>query len=176
VSDGGYVRIHYRRLPDNDRIFDQRVVQTRDDVIVTLSNRLELPEPMSAGGRVMLENDSLALWFTFPGEWHDIGLFHRADGTPTGLYANILTPPQIDGDVWHTSDLFLDLWWPTGGEVELLDEDELEEALEKGAIEPGIANRAREEADRLLALARAGTWPPSVVREWTLERALEATA
>ena len=176
MSGGGYVRIHYRRLPEDDRIFDQRVVLTRDDVIVTLSSRLELPEPMSTGGRVMLENGSLALWFTFPGEWHDIGLFHLADGTPTGLYANILTPPQIDGDVWHTTDLFLDLWWPTDGEVELLDEDELEEALQKGAIERDTARHAREEADRLLALASAGAWPPPVVREWTLQRALEETA
>jgi predicted RNA-binding protein associated with RNAse of E/G family len=173
VSSGLYVRIHYRRLPDRERIFDQRVVAERDDVIITLSEPLELPEPILFDGTVMLEEGSLALWFTYPGEWHDIGIFHRADGAVTGIYANILTPPDIDGAVWHTTDLFLDLWWPDRGEVQLLDEDELEEALASGDIEAEMAQSARAEADRLLGLARTGTWPPPVVREWTLERALE---
>ena len=41
-----------------------------------------------------------------------------------------------------------------------------------------LAERAREEAERLVALARAGTWPPPVVDEWTLTRIreLDATA
>lgn len=176
MSSGDRVRIHYRRLPDRERVYDQRVVHERDDVIVTLSQPLELTEPMlSDEGQVMLEAGSLALWFTFLGQWHDIGLFHRADGTFTGLYANVLTPPEIAGDVWHTTDLFLDVWWPAGGEVVLLDEDELADALASRHIDAGLAGRAREEAGRLLRQARAGSWPPRVVSDWTLERALEAT-
>ena len=150
----------------------------RDDVIITLSQPLQLSEPMvSSDGRVMLEDGSLALWFTFPGEWHDIGLFHRADRTPTGLYANILTPPEIDGAVWHTTDLFLDLWRAAGdAEVQLLDEDELEDALARGIMDESAAMQARAEADRLLSLARSGAWPPRVVREWSLERALRESS
>jgi predicted RNA-binding protein associated with RNAse of E/G family len=168
------VRIHYRRLPDNVRIFNQRVVLERSDVIITLSEPLFLPDPLTAGHRVMLENGSLALWFTFPGEWHDIGLFHLADRTFTGLYANILTPPDMEGDVWRTVDLFLDLWWPVDGELELLDEDELQHALKTGVIDERIAWYARTEADRLMELAKSGAWPPTIVREWTLQRALDA--
>ena len=174
MSSGDRVRIHYRRLPDREQIFDQRVVLKRDDVIVTLSQPLELPEPMLCEGRTMLENGSLALWFTFPGEWHDIGIFHRADRTVTGLYANILTPPEIDGAVWRTTDLFLDLWWPDPGEIVLLDEDELAEALKSGDIDPDMARNAQVEADRLLGWRGPVAWPPPVVREWTLARALEA--
>lgn len=170
---GDRVLIHYRRLPDNERIFDQRVVLERDDVIITLSQPLDLPEPMTLDGRVMLEEGSLALWFTFPGAWHDIGLFHRADRSFTGLYANVLTPPEIDGGVWHTTDLFLDVWWPDGAEsAQLLDEDELAEAVAAGHIDEELAARARQEAERLLGLALSGDWPPSIVGEWTLERAL----
>lgn len=175
MAEGDRVLIHYRRLPDQERIFNQRVVLRRDDVVVTLSQPLELPVPMLASdGRVMLEDGSLALWFTFPGEWHDIGLFHRVDGTLTGQYANILTPPEVEGDVWRTTDLFLDLWWPVGGELELLDEDELEEAERVGDIDVALARRSREEAERLLRLAAERAWPPTVVTEWTLGRALEA--
>lgn len=172
----GRVRIHYRRLPDHEQIFDQKVVLERADVVVTLSQPLDLARPMTFDDRIMLERGSLALWFTFPGEWHDIGLFHRADGGYTGLYANILTPPEIDGPEWHTTDLFLDLWRPAGGELHLLDEDELEHALERGHIDRETADRARFEADRLLDLAGTGAWPPPVVEEWTLSRALDVVA
>lgn len=173
MSGARRVSIHYRRLPDHERVFDQRVVLERDDVIITLSEPLDLTAPMlDSDGLVMLEGGSQALWFTFPGAWHDIGHFHRADRSLTGLYANILTPPDIDGEVWRTTDLFLDLWWPEGGRLRLLDEDELAGALEAGAIDAETAGRARDEAARLLELAGAGSWPPPVVREWTLQRAL----
>ena len=167
-------RIHYRRLPDNERIFDQRIVLERDDVIVTLSEPLTLDEPMLIEGMPALERGSHALWFTFPGRWHDVGRFHLADGTFTGIYANILTPPLIEDADWYTTDLFLDVWLPAGGGVLLLDEDEMAEAIARGHLERDLAQSARAEADRLLELASRGDWPPPVVREWTLERALAA--
>ena len=170
------VRIHYRRISGQERIYDQRVVLELDDVIITLSDPLELEAPMIRDGRVMLEAGSLALWFTFPGAWHDIGRFHRADGSFSGMYANILTPPSIEGSVWYTTDLFLDVWWPSDGDVVLLDEDEFDEAYERGQIDAETARRAREEADRLLEAARTGEWPPRVVEEWPLQRALQALA
>lgn len=167
------VTIHYRRLPDHLRVFDQRVVLERDDVVVTLSEPLELAEPMTFQDGVLLEDGSLAVWFTFPDAWHDVGRFHRADGSFTGLYANVITPPVMDGPVWHTTDLFLDVWWPRDGDPTLLDEDELETAMDEDHIDDATASRARDEAGRLLEWARDGTWPPDVVGEWTLERALE---
>lgn len=173
MSEAPRVAIHYRRLPDRLRIYDQRVVLERDDVVVTLSEPLELDEPMTFEEGLMLEDGSLAVWFTFPGAWHDIGRFHRADGSFTGLYANVITPPVMEGSVWNTTDLFLDVWWPDGDTPRLLDEDELEEALAEGHIDEELAGRARTEAARLLTEAEAGNWPPLIVEEWTLERALE---
>jgi uncharacterized protein len=172
VSESPRVAIHYRRLPDGLRIYDQRIVIERDDVVITLSEPMQLSSPMIADGDVMLEGGSLAVWFTFPGAWHDIGRFHRADGTFTGLYANVITPPVMDGRVWYTTDLFLDLWWPREGGAVLLDEDEFEEALRERHLDPDIARRARDEADRIMAGAAAGAWPPPIVEEWTLERSL----
>jgi uncharacterized protein len=170
VSPADRVQIHYTRLPDDEQIFDQRVVLARPDVIVTVTDPLDLTAPMRTDGQVMLEPGSRAVWFTFPGAWHDVGRFHRADGTFTGCYANVLTPPRFEGSVWRTTDLFLDIWIPAGGAARILDEDELEEALERSHIDPETADRAREEADELLGEATRGTWPPSIVREWTLER------
>lgn len=167
------VRIHYRRPPDHIRVYDQRVVLERDDVIVTLSDPLELEKPITVDGGPGLENGSLALWFTFPGVWHDIGRFHRADGGLTGIYANVLTPCRIEGSDWYTTDLWLDVWKRPGQDAVLLDEDEFEEGVSAGHIDAATASRAREEGERILDAAAAGVWPPPVVREWTLERALE---
>ena len=176
MSPSDRVRIHYRRLPDHEEIFDQRIVLDRPDVIVTVTEPLDLRGPVRDGERLLLESGARAVWLTFPGAWHDIGRFHLRDGTFTGYYANVLTPVEIeppsDGGpwVWRTTDLFLDVSLPPGGSAALLDEDELDEALGRGHITEELARAAREEAERLLRLAATGAWPPRSAREWTLER------
>lgn len=160
------VLIHYTRPPDRVEHFDQRVALWRDDVVVTVAEEMELASAMRIGGKVVLEDGATVVWFTFPGAWHDIGRFHRADGTFTGLYANIITPVEIKEAEWHTTDLFLDLWWPEGGEPVILDKDELDGAVSAGLVSPETADRAREEAERILRAAREGAWPPPVVSEW----------
>ncbi len=131
-------------------------------------------------GITVLEADSPAVWFTFPGARHDIGRFHTPAGAFTGYYANILTPVEVfprgpDGaDRWRTTDLFLDLFVTPAGEAHLLDRDELEDALRRGWIGPGAAQAALAEASRLLEAAARGAWPPPIVDDWPLERARSA--
>lgn len=169
------VRIRYRRPPDRLQVFEQHLVHDGDDVKVTLAEYRSSP-PIVIAGEVVLEAGADVVWFTFPGLWHDVGRFHRADGTFTGLYANVLTPPVLDGPEWDTTDLFVDVWVSPGGEVLLLDDDELEEALGRGWVNGSTAARAREEARRLVAAAAAGSWPPAAVRHWTRERCREELA
>ena len=171
------VRIHYHRPPDRTQVFVQRLVHDGPRVKVTFAEDIDLDAPMLIDGEIVLERGSDVVWFTFPGEWHDIGRFHRRDGRLTGIYANILTPCILEpGGEWHTTDLFLDLWIPAragGGEAgipRLLDAEELVEAVRHGWVSPATGGRARREAERLLAGARAGVWPPAVVDEWTRER------
>lgn len=136
-----------------------------------------VPAPVTVTDRVVLEARSPAVWFTFPGAYHDIGRFHTPAGGLTGYYANVLTPVEIqsgagDGmDVWRTTDLFLDVFLTPDGKVHVLDEDELREAVRREWIDLATAHRAREEAHRLARQARRGDWPPPVVEEWPLERA-----
>jgi len=170
----GRVRIHYLRLPDRETVYDQRVVFQGADVVVTLGEPADIDAPLTHDGAVMLDIGALAVWFTFPGSWHDIARFHDTSGAFTGIYANILTPPVLDGPVWRTTDLFLDIWIPRGGRAVLLDEEELESALVSGAVDRATAERARAEAHRLIDEALRGAWPPAVVESWTLERALRA--
>ena len=168
-----HVTIHYLRPPDHLQTFRQPVIHRSPEVVVTFSRGIRVEAPMTLGERVVLETGSDIVWFTFPELWHDIGRFHAADGVFTGYYANVLTPVEIlPGQVWRTTDLFLDVWMEPGEAPVLLDEDELEAAIAAGALDYETAGCAREEAGRILERARMGAWPPAVVHDWTRERAL----
>lgn len=170
------VRIEYRRPPDREEIFEQTVIERSPGGVVTFLEATPLARPLEHDGHVLLEDGAPAVWFTFPGEWHDIGRFHLRDGSFTGFYANILTPVQfVAPDLWRTTDLFLDVWLPAGGEATVLDRTELTAAVEQEWVEEEVAERAASEAERLRALASEGKWPPAVVHEWTLERVLHAS-
>jgi predicted RNA-binding protein associated with RNAse of E/G family len=179
------IRIHYLRPPDRRTVYRQHLVHDDGRVKITLARNLPFEPPLRIQGEVALEQGSDAVWFTFPGAWHDIGRFHLADGTLTGIYANIITPCifQPGGD-WETTDLFLDLWIPArplepsdpGSAPEpgpfLLDAEELDEAALSGHLPPRLVQAARAEALDLLQRAAAGSWPPPIVHVWTRERAL----
>lgn len=167
-----FVHIHYRRPPDREEIFSQRLLLDTPEVKITLAQSVPFDPPIRILDQVALEKGSDAVWFTFPGRWHDIGRFHRADGTFTGIYANILTPPVLHEDGrWDTTDLFLDLWVCPQGKLTVLDEDQFREALEEGVITPQEGDRALREVEWIRARFGVGAWPPPVVAEWTLEKA-----
>ncbi len=168
---GSTVEIGYRRLLRPAETYRQLVLESGPRGIVTLQSRTPIDAPLSVAGATILEPGSPAIWFTFPGAWHDTGLFHLADGTPTGLYANILTPVEfVSGHGWETTDLCLDIWVPRHGPARLLDAAELAEAEEAGVVAARLAGRARQEAAALMEALSAGEWPPPLVREWSLAR------
>ncbi len=168
---GDVVTIRYRRPPDRLEVFQQAVVDDDGGCVVTFLPSAQVKKPMAVGGRVVLEPGSPVVWFTYRGDvWHDVGRFHAADGTFTGIYANVLTPVRMEGAEWETTDLFLDVWMDADGRAEILDRDEFDAALAAGWIDPRTAARALAEAERLVDDARRGAWPPTHVPEWTLER------
>jgi predicted RNA-binding protein associated with RNAse of E/G family len=168
---GDTVTIHYRRPPDRLDVFEQGMVDDDGACVVTFLPAAKLRKPMEIDGRVVLEPGSPIVWFTWRGDvWHDVGRFHRADGTFTGIYANVLTPVRMDGAEWDTTDLFLDVWMDGDGGVQILDRDEFDAAVNAGWVDAETAARALAEAERLAADARAGAWPPAEVGEWTLQR------
>lgn len=168
------VQIHYLRPPDRLTVFRQRLMHRGSDGLVSLARDSAIP-PVTIHDRVVLDRGASAVWFTFPGSWHDIGRFHRADGTFTGYYANILTPPEFPEEgVWKTTDLFLDVWLPPEGDASLLDEDQFDAAVREGWLDAPTARRARKEADDIMEGIRSGDWPPPIARRWTLERAMTA--
>ena len=171
---GTIVDIRYGRINAPLSVYRLLVLESRPDAVVTFQPRTPIHEPIVADGMTILEPGSPVIWFTFPGKWHDIGLFHRTNGALTGLYANILTPVAfVDERSWTTTDLCLDVWVPRWGPVALMDGDELDEAERSGRIQRESADRARTEARTLIHAQRAGKWPPPEISEWSLARALE---
>ncbi|HYH82307.1 MAG TPA: DUF402 domain-containing protein [Longimicrobium sp.] len=170
------VAIHYRRLPDRVQLFRQLVLEDAGDYVVTYLPSADLPKAVTAGGRTILEPGAPVVWITYRERWHDVGRFHLADGTFTGVYANVLTPVVMDDARWETTDLCLDVWLGADGDARVLDEDELAAAEAAGWVGAGTAARARREAAALLEGARRGEWPPREVHEWTLARAREAVS
>ena len=168
------VKIHYLRLPDRTTIFENELVFSSKDVIVTVMRETPLPRPMIINGKTVFENGAPAVWFTFPDVAYDIGRFHTRSREFTGIYANILTPVEFVSETeWRTTDLFVDVWIGEDGSVEVLDEDELDEAVTSGWISLEKAVEARRSAHDLVARHRNGTWPPPVVYDWPIERILE---
>ena len=171
---GSLVDIRYGRIGQPTQVYRQLVLEAGPDLVVSFQPRTPIDEPLVVDGFTILEPRSPVIWFSFPCKWHDVGLFHRTNGAFTGRYGNIVTPLQfVDGRLWATTDLCLDVWVPRWGPVRLLDEDELATAEEEGHIDRKLADRAREEATAVMHACHAGTWPPAVTAEWSLARALE---
>ena len=165
------VKIHYLRLPDRTTIFENELIFSGKDVIVTVMRETPLPKPMIIKGKTVFEDGAPAVWFTFPDVAYDIGRFHTRAGEFTGIYANILTPVEFVSDTeWRTTDLFVDVWIGADGCVEVLDEDELEEAVNNGWINPEQADEALRTARDLVTRHRNGTWPPPVVYDWPIDQ------
>lgn len=163
------------RPPGRARVHRQELLHDGPELKITLGAVPEEGQPREvASGRAVLEPGARLLWFTFPGRRYEVASFHGPDGELLGHYTNLVRPPSLEGDDWEITDLFLDVWQPRGAEeAVLLDRDELAAARERGWIGADEARAAAELADRILAEAREGGWPPAPVRRWTLERVPE---
>ncbi len=90
----------------------------------------------------------------FPERWWSRRTYFRADGELLGEIYNVQTPPEfLPGDIRYL-DLEIDLV-RVGGEVRILDEDVLQRKVEQGLISQALAEKAREEAQRLVAELQA---------------------
>ena len=156
------MEIVYRRPPSDVARYYQELLLDDERYKITLAFRAD-PGPEPAAGAALL-------WFTFPHRAHEVAAVYETDGRLRGYYTNIITPPEfISSAVWHIDDRCLDIWQPVGGPVELLDEEDLEEAEAAGWIDPAAASDARREARWVLTQVEARRWPPRVVRRWPLD-------
>jgi hypothetical protein len=125
---------------------------------------LTVERTFSAGGQYdSLDAPKLAGdWGTIDvrrGGWVLRRAYFREDGTLIGELFNIQTPATIDGGCVRYVDLEIDVVRLPGGDVAVVDEAELDEAVRIGGIRPGTAAQARAVAHRLARILRAnGDW------------------
>ncbi|WP_435098673.1 DUF402 domain-containing protein [Halarchaeum sp. P4] len=81
-------------------------------------------------------------------EWYATG-YKSEDGTSKGTYVNVSTPVELFPDAIRYVDLHVDVVKYPSGEVEIVDEDELEESVEAGDVPRDLADRALGVAQRL---------------------------
>jgi hypothetical protein len=102
-------------------------------------------------GEVVLTAGFQIVYFELMGKWFTIGKIRDLEGRHTGYYCDIVTPPKLldDGGV-ELTDLFLDLWVSPDLRYKVLDEEELENALQNGWITKQLYDRAEKEMKKLV--------------------------
>jgi predicted RNA-binding protein associated with RNAse of E/G family len=117
-------------------------------------------------GDLVLAPGFQMIYFELMGKWFGVGKVRNLRGKHTGYYCDIVTPPRLieDGGV-ELTDLFLDLWVSPDLRYEVLDEDELEDALSKGLITKGLYEKAKKELRKLVAIVEQGKFPPRNVKD-----------
>ena len=165
------ITLTYKRLPDRVNHFQQQLLYVDDEVIVT-SQRVKPSSPIVQNGKTVLADDFAAVWFVFTGLWYDVGKIYNLNNEWTGYYCDIMKPVKrsIDAtgklDCFEITDLFLDLWINPDGTYEIQDEDEFEEAIQSGAIDTELAEKARDALSALIVEIETGKFPPQFVQKY----------
>jgi predicted RNA-binding protein associated with RNAse of E/G family len=154
----------YTRLPDDVIRWRHWKLHEDADVLVSAFYDPNLPSPLMAGDDVIVEGVFSGISYNFWDRWYNVISVYDSDLEFKGYYSDILTPVQKTWTLVTTTDLFLDLFMYPDGRWMVVDEDEFEEALEKGLMDEGIARNARAAIEEISSMAKAGEWPPEVVK------------
>jgi hypothetical protein len=106
---------------------------------------------MSGGGTydalgTRRESGDVALTKVREGRWWYPTTYRSAGGESKGTYVNVCTPVECFPDAVRYVDLHVDVVRRPGGEVERVDDDELDDAEAAGEVPGPLADRAREVA------------------------------
>lgn len=130
---------------------DGRFVRLGDAEVTSVDGRsLVLERSMSAGGSydgfgAEKEEGDVARTELRDGERRYVTTYLSEDGDPKGSYVNVCTPVEVFSDAVVYVDLHVDAVRDgSSGDVEVVDERELREAVESGHVEEEAAERARE--------------------------------
>lgn len=110
--------------------------------------------PVRIDEATTLRPGSLLMWFLRPGQPFEVGAFYHGRGAFQGYYINLIRPPRLQSSPWIVEDLYLDVWLPEGGDGVLLDEDELDAAVDRAELSAAEADAVRRIGARLLARSR----------------------
>ncbi|ASJ10717.1 hypothetical protein A3L12_05100 [Thermococcus sp. P6] len=158
------MKIHliYRRVPDRILEREDEVIADLGDVVVAKSRFEGMLAPLRVNGVEVIKNGYTMVYFAFVGKNYDVlKVYDRGDFK--GLYVDVLAYTKREGNTLEMLDLFLDVFVFPDGRAFLLDEDELEMALNYGLIERETFDFAHRVAGEILEGLKRGDFPPEVV-------------
>jgi protein associated with RNAse G/E len=94
--------------------------------------------------------DVSSLWILHPGRWHSTWVSWLADGTHLGWYINLQRPMRRNPIGFEAMDLMLDVVAEPDLSWRWKDREEFEEIVERGILDPGVAERIWVEARRVI--------------------------
>ncbi|WP_148882179.1 DUF402 domain-containing protein [Thermococcus aciditolerans] len=162
------MKIHllYRRLPNRLLERHDDIVADLGDIIVAKSCFEGMLAPLRVNGVEVIKNGYRMLYFAFIGENYDILKVYDREGNFRGLYIDVLAYTRREGNTLEMLDLFLDIFVFPSGEAFLLDEGELEMALNYGVIDKETLDFAYRVAREILEKIKRKEFPPDIVWEY----------
>ncbi|WP_297515845.1 DUF402 domain-containing protein [Thermococcus sp.] len=162
------MKIHlvYRRIPNRVLERDDEVVEDLGDVIVAKARFEGMLTPLRVNGVEVIKNGYTMLYFAFIGKNYDILKVYDERGNFVGLYVDVLACTKREGNTLEMLDLFLDIFIFPDGRAFLLDEDELEMALNYGLIDKETFDFAYRVAREILEKIKRKEFPPEIVWEY----------
>jgi len=159
------ITLIYKRLPNRVNRFQQELLYTDAEVIVT-TQRVKPSSPIVIEGETVLGDGYKAVWFVFDGCWYDIGKIYNPSNVFTGYYCDIIMPMTRGENRFEITDLFLDVWVSPDGSYQVHDEDEFQAAVQHGWIQPELATQAQDALKRLIEEIESGAFPPAITARW----------
>ncbi|QLK27660.1 DUF402 domain-containing protein [Natrinema zhouii] len=114
--------------------------------------KVTLKRAMSGGGSydalgVAKESGDVAVTKFREGRWWYPTTYKAADGTSKGTYVNVCTPVELFPDTVRYIDLYVDVIRQGDGTVEIVDTDELEDAVDEGLVSEELSEKAMDVAE-----------------------------
>ncbi len=161
------IHLIYRRIPNRVLERDDEVIDDLGDIVVAKSRFEGMLTPLRVNGVEVIKNGYTMVYFAFVEKNYDILKVYDTEGNFKGLYIDVLAYSKREGDTLEMLDLFLDVFVFPEGEAFLLDEDELEMALNYGLIDKETFDFAYSVAREILGKLKRGEFPPDIV--WKYE-------
>ncbi len=160
------IHLLYRRIPNRVLERDDEVIADLGDVIVAKAKFEGMLTPLRVNDAEVIKNGYRMLYFAFIGENYDVLKVYDENGEFKGLYIDVLAYSKRNGNTLEMLDLFLDIFVFPDGEAFLIDENELEMALNYGLIDKETFDFAYRVAGEILEKLKRGEFPPAIVWEY----------
>ena len=156
------IHLIYREIPDKIIEREDTIIEDFGNVVIAKSNFRGMKEPLVIEGKKVIKEGYTMLYFAFIGKNYDIlKIYNKGDFK--GIYVDILKYTKRYENTIEMLDLFLDIFIFPSGKWYILDEDELQNALNDGLIDIDTYNFAYREMRNIIKNIKDGKFPPEII-------------